>query len=143
MARNGRPIGILLTELVNRISHRNGETLRIMAESQVTLQQVLLLTRLRQAEASSASELASNLALSLPAISQAVDRLVRLGLVTRIEDEEDRRKKKIATTAKANALLERLMRARSNEYSAGLSGLSRQTHDRLERLLREALKQLQ
>ena len=143
MARNGRHIGILLTELVNRISHRNGETLRIMAESQVTLQQVLLLTRLRQAEASSASELASNLALSLPAISQAVDRLVRLGLVTRIEDEEDRRKKKIATTAKANALLERIMRARSNEYSAGLSGLSRQTHDRLERLLREALKQLQ
>lgn len=143
MKNDSRAIGILLAEIVNRVSHKNGETLRLMGESRITLQQVLLLTRLRRAGRASASDLASTLNLSLPAISQAVDRLVALDLVTRIEDKEDRRKKQIATTAKADALLERLLKARANEYSAGISSLSERTKERLEQVLSEALKQLQ
>ncbi len=134
--------GTLLSDLVNRVSHGSGETLRIMADAQVTLQQVLLLTRLRQGSPSSASGLAQKLNLSLPAVSQAVDRLVRLKLVTRIEDSADRRKKKIATTPTANGLLERLTKARANEYSAGLSALSGETLDRLKLVLRDVLHQL-
>jgi DNA-binding MarR family transcriptional regulator len=134
--------GTLLCDLVDRVSHGGGETLRIMANTQVTLQQVLLLTRLRQANASSASDLAAMLNLSLPAVSQAVDRLVRLKLVTRIEDRADRRKKKIATTSKANALLERLTKARASEYSAGLSSVSEETLEQLKLVLREILHQL-
>jgi DNA-binding MarR family transcriptional regulator len=134
--------GALLSELVNRVSHGSGETLRIMADAQVTLQQVLLLTRLLQSGPSSASDLAARLNLSLPAVSQAVDRLVRLRLVTRMEDSADRRKKKIATTAKANVLLNRLTKARAGEYSVALSNLSEETVERLEVVLREVLRQL-
>jgi DNA-binding MarR family transcriptional regulator len=142
MIIDGRSAGTLLSDLVNRVSHGSGETLRIMADAQVTLQQVLLLTRLRQASPSSASGLAQMLNLSLPAVSQAVDRLVRLKLVSRIEDSADRRKKKIATTSKANGFLERLTRARASEYSAGLSSVSEETLDRLKLVLREVLHQL-
>ncbi len=114
-----------------------------MADAQVTLQQVLLLTRLRQASPSSASDLAEMLNLSLPAISQAVDRLVRLKLATRIEDNADRRKKKIATTSKADTLMERLTKARASEYTIGLSSVSEETLERLKLVLREVLHQLQ
>jgi DNA-binding MarR family transcriptional regulator len=142
MAIDSRSSGILLSELVNRVSHGSGETLRVMADAEVTLQQVLLLSRLRQTSPSSASDLAGRLNLSLPAVSQAVDRLVRLKLVTRMEDLADRRKKKIATTSKANALLVRLTDARAREYSAGLSILSDGTLKRLEHALKEVLHQL-
>lgn len=142
MAINRDSAGSLLSELVNRVSHKSGETLRIMAEAQVTLQQVLLLARLHEAGSSSASGLAAALRLSLSAVSQAVDRLVRMELVSRTEDGVDRRRKRIATTAKANALLDRLSRARANDYNAGLSRLPQKTQERLKRLLREALSQL-
>lgn len=142
MTIDKRSAGTLLSDLVNRVSHRSGTTLRIMANAQVTLQQILLLTRLRQASPSSASDLAERLNLSLPAVSQAVDRLVRLNLVTRVEDSADRRKKKIATTARANALLERLTRARAGEYSAALSTLPVRTAERFDVVLREVLREL-
>ncbi len=139
---NRKSGGVLLSELVNRISHEGGDTLRIMAGAKVTLHQVLLLTRLRQSGPSSASGLAVRLNLSLPAVSQAVDRLVRLRLATRVEDGADRRKKEIATTAKANALLDRLTKARAGEYGVALSNLPAATADRLEAVLREVLRRL-
>lgn len=136
-------IGTLLSAVVNRVSHGSGETLQIMADAQVTLQQVLLLTRLGEASPSSASDLAGRLHLSLPAVSQAVDRLVRLGLVTRVEDPEDRRKKCLSPTAKATRLLERLNQARSREYAIALSVLPAAVESRLAALLRQTLRHLE
>lgn len=135
-------VGRLLSDVVNRVSHTSGETLRVMADAQVTLQQVLLLTRLHETSSSSASALAAALRLSLPAVSQAVDRLVRMDLVSREEDGTDRRRKRITTTAKANALLDRLARARANDYSSGLSSLHQKTQMSLKTVLREVLSQL-
>lgn len=134
--------GALLSELVNKVSHGRGDTLRSMADAEVTLQQVLLLTRLRESGPSSASDLAAKLNLSMPAVSQNVDRLVRVRLVTRVEDSADRRKKKIATTAKANVLIDRLMKTRAGEYSAALAKLPAKTAERLEAVLREVLRHL-
>jgi DNA-binding MarR family transcriptional regulator len=113
-----------------------------MAEANVTLQQVLLLTRLHREGSCSASDLANALNLSLPAISQAIDRLMKVGLVSRIEDPADRRKKKLATTRKANNLLDRLDTARASEYGAGLSALSAQAQQELATVLRAVLAQL-
>jgi DNA-binding MarR family transcriptional regulator len=135
--------GDLLQEIVNRISHRHGETLRIMDEIPVTLQQTLLIRRLREMSPCTASDLAAEFNLSLPAVSQAIDRLVRLKLVTRVASEADRRKKQLATTSKAHLLLGRLFEARSKEYSGGLSGLPADVRKRLISVLREVLRELQ
>ena len=134
--------GELLQEIVNRISHRRGETLQIMDQVPVTLHQTLLLRRLREMSPCTASSLAAELNLSLPAVSQAVDRLVGLKLVTRVESEDDRRKKQLMTTRKAHVLLDRLFEARSKEYSAGLSGLPAEVRKRLVASLQEVLRGL-
>jgi len=139
---DGLPVGKLLAALVDRVSHRSGQTLRIMAEAGVTLQQVLLLTRLRCEGPCSPSDLAGSLNLSLPAISQAIDRLTNAELVSRIEDSVDRRKKQLTTTERANKLLDRLGSARASEYGVGVSALSEEMQQELATVLRAALHQL-
>jgi DNA-binding MarR family transcriptional regulator len=136
-----RPVGELLQDLVNRVSHRGGETLGIMQQASVTLHQVLLLTRLRQMSPCTSSDLAANLNLSLPAVSQAIDRLAQLGLVTRVEDAADRRRKRLATSKKADALLDRLLSARSTEYGVGLARLPADLRRRFATVLRQVLSQ--
>ncbi len=113
-----------------------------MAEANVTLQQALLLARLRREGLCNASELAVCLNLSLPAISQAIDRLMDVELVSRIEDPVDRRMKQLATTEKANNLLDRLDNARASEYGVGLSALPAAARQKLTTVLREVLSQL-
>ena len=141
-APDGLAAGKLLADLVDRVSHRGGQTLRVMSEANVTLQQVLLLTRLGHEGPCSASDLANSLNLSPPAISQAIDRLTNAELVSRIEDPVDRRKKQLATTERANRLLDRLATARAHEYGAGLSRLSKETQRQLAMVVRAALIQL-
>jgi DNA-binding MarR family transcriptional regulator len=135
-------LGDLLQQLVNLVSHRpQGETLAIMNEASVTLQQVLLLNRLIRQEATTPSALAEQLNMSLPSVSQMLDRLVQLGLVERTEDPRDRRQKQLAATAAAKSLHERLIRVRAAEYGRGVArlspGLRAEFADMLERVLGE------
>lgn len=134
--------GELLQEFVNRVSHLQGNTLTVLTEESVTLQQVLLLRRLQQMGESPLSELAARMRMSLPAVSQMIDRLYALGLLTRVEADEDRRRKKVAVTKKGAALLERVRRARAGEYAAGIAGLSARVRSELLAVLRRALKEL-
>jgi DNA-binding MarR family transcriptional regulator len=138
---NAREVGTLLQRLVNRVSHQNGETLAIMGEASLTLHQVLLLTRLRDAKQCTLSDLAGWLNLSLPAISQAVDRLKELDLVTRAENPADRRYKILSTTPKSDRLLDRLIDARAKEYSAGIADLSPALLEELKFVLRKVVKE--
>lgn len=135
-------VGALLLALVDRVSHRGGETLSLLSESGLTLPQVLFLTRLRQAGGSTASELAERLNMSLPATSQMVDRLFKQGLLTRTEDEGDRRRKPLAVTASAEKLLERLRRARAAEYVKGTERLSPTLQRELAAVLAKAVREL-
>jgi DNA-binding MarR family transcriptional regulator len=140
-------VGELLLALVDRVSHRGGDTLSLMNETGITLPQVLFLTRLRQAGlrqagGSTASELADRLNMSPPAVSQMVDRLFQLGLLTRVEDPEDRRRKRLAATPRADALMERLRRARGEEYNKGTAKLSPAVRKELAAALAKAVKEL-
>jgi DNA-binding MarR family transcriptional regulator len=135
-------LGGLLQELVNRVSHGQGKTLAVLDEAAVTLQQMLLLRRLQQSGQSTSSELAAQLHISLPAMSQMVDRLFELDLVTRTEIAHDRRKKRISPTPKARALLERVRRARSAEYGAVLSVLAPKLRGELARTVQKILREL-
>jgi DNA-binding MarR family transcriptional regulator len=135
-------LGDLLQEFVNRVSHLQGKTLAILTEESVTLQQILLLRRLQQIGESTPSEIAELLRMSLPAVSQMIDRLFLLGLITRTEAPEDRRKKILAVTQKRQTLMQRVRKARAAEYAAGTSMLSPKLSSELVKLLRKALAEL-
>ena len=141
-AKDGATAGELLLALVDRVSHRGGDTRALMNEAGTTLPQILFLARLRQAGGGTASDLADTLNMSLPAVSQMVDRLFRLGLLSRAEDAEDRRRKRLATTAKADTLLDRLTRARGAEYSHGVARLSPALRKELAVVLQKAVREL-
>jgi DNA-binding MarR family transcriptional regulator len=96
-------------------SHSDGPFLREVSEHDLTLSQLktlMLLNELPPTSPLSLKEVAERLGISLPAASRAVDPLVRRGLVVRKEDEEDRRIKRVRTTRKGDALIERLAAAR-------------------------------
>jgi DNA-binding MarR family transcriptional regulator len=109
----------------------------------VTLQQVILLNRLAELGEATLSELAAALGMSLPSVSQMIDRLHRLGLVTRIELSSDRRKKQIGVTASGRALLDRLREARSLEFEIGTAPLSASLRADLAGLLSRAIAELE
>jgi DNA-binding MarR family transcriptional regulator len=139
---NDGDFGELLQEFVNRISHGQGKTLAIFTEESVTLQQILLLRHLQQCGESTSSELAERMHMSLPAVSQMIERLFLLGLITRTEAPDDRRRKNLALTQKGQTLLHRVRKARAAEYAAGTAGLSPELRKQLSRLLRKALTEL-
>lgn len=137
-----RSLGDLLQDFIGRVAHRSGRTLTIMNEASVTLHQVILLGRLAELREATVSEIANALGMSLPSVSQMIDRLHRLGLVTRIELCSDRRKKQIGLTAAGSALLEQLQKARSVEFDIGTASLSLPLRVELARLLSRALMEL-
>jgi DNA-binding MarR family transcriptional regulator len=135
-------LGEVLQEFVNRVSHLHGHTLAVLTDASVTLQQVLLLRRLQHMGESTLSDLAVRMRMSPPAVSQMIDRLFALALLTRVEADEDRRRKKVSVTRKGAALLERVRRARAAEYAAGVSGLTAEVRSELLAVLRRALREL-
>jgi DNA-binding MarR family transcriptional regulator len=136
------PLSDLVVEFVNRVSHTQGKTLAALAAASVTLPQVLLLRQIASAGASTPSALAARMHMSAPAMSQMVERLFQLELVSRVEAPGDRRKKQLAATPRGHALLKRIAAARSADYAAGIAPLSPQVGAALARVLEDALKQL-
>jgi len=135
-------LGGLIEAFVNRVSHPRGRVLNLMARASVTVPQVILLNFALTIPDSTPSSLAAKMRMSLPSVSQMVDRLVRLELVARAEDPTDRRRKTVSVTGKGRSLLARLSAVRSAEYRAGAAGLSAATRARLIDALAEALLEL-
>jgi len=132
-------LGELLEQFVNRVSHQQGKTLTVLTDESVTLQQVLLLRRVEQIGTCTPSEIAARMHMSLPAVSQMIERLFVLGLLVRTESPDDRRRKDVATTPRGGRLLQRIRKARASEYAAGVAGLSPALRLDLAKLLRRAL----
>jgi DNA-binding MarR family transcriptional regulator len=129
-------------EFVNRVSHTQGRTLAVLTSASVTLQQVLLLRRLASTEVSALSPLAEQMNMSLPAMSQMIERLCRLDLASRVELPADRRKKSITVTSRGHTLLKRIATARSADYAAGIALLSPRVKAALILALNDALDEL-
>ena len=68
--------------------------------------------RLFHGKNSGVSEIGDQLGVSNAAASQAVDRLVQMGLIERTEDPDDRRAKRLALTQKGCELMEKGIEAR-------------------------------
>jgi DNA-binding MarR family transcriptional regulator len=89
------------------------ELFALIAELDLTMPQMRGLFMLDMSDRGLAlTELAPRMGLSVAAAGRAVDGLVRLGLVSRSEDPDDRRIKRLALTADGRATLARIAAAR-------------------------------
>jgi DNA-binding MarR family transcriptional regulator len=138
-----RSLGDLLQDFVSRVAHRSGKTLTIMDDASVTLQQVILLNRLKELGGATMSEVALALGMSLTSVSQMISRLHRLGFVSRMEVLTDRRRRHVDLTVAGGALLHRLNEARSIEFDMGTAPLSATLRAELAQRLSHALRELE
>jgi DNA-binding MarR family transcriptional regulator len=86
---------------------------RFMLTTGLSFSQINILMRLVHRGSTSVSEVGEQLGITSAAASQAVDRLVQLGLIVRTEDPEDRRAKQLALTQKGRDLIDQGVEARS------------------------------
>ncbi len=117
-----------------------GRTLPIFHAAKLTTPQLAVLEFTRQPRTVSA--IASHLALSLPATSQLVDKLVSGRLVRRIEGKMDRRERNIVLSAKGKALAERIAAARVARFEGSLAVLTPALATRFELILAEVVRAL-
>jgi DNA-binding MarR family transcriptional regulator len=118
-----------LTALLRHLFlYDRGNLLRVIEESGLsTTQSKALLelgglgeaTRPRQV-----SDLAETFGVSVPSMSRAVDGLVKKRLVTRLEDPDDRRVRRVAITAKGKQLVDTLVVVRKAGMEAFASTLT-------------------
>ena len=110
------------------------------ASFDITVEQFHVLRYVRRGPGSM-SELATAKNISRPAISQAVDVLVKKGLLTRIHSTQDRRCVELALTDSGNALLDTVFKETRGWMKERMSAL---TVDELETIARamEALKKM-
>src|SRR5512136_2537545 len=93
---------------------------RFMEETGLSFSQINILMRLLHGGDAGVSEIGGQLGVTNAAASQAVERLVQMGLIERTEDPQDRRAKKLALTPKGRALIERGIEIRS-QWVEGLT----------------------
>ena len=107
---------------------------------EITVEQFHVLRHVRRG-IGSVSELATAKNISRPAISQAVDILVKKGLLTRVQSIQDRRYVELALTEAGNALLDAVFKETRGWMRERMSAL---TADELETISRamQALKKM-
>jgi DNA-binding MarR family transcriptional regulator len=110
-----------------------GGMLEVIDELGLSLTQLKAIQLLSTNEAAemSVKQLGDSLELSLPAISRAVDGLVHRGLVTRTEDEEDRRIKRVRPTKEADQLVSRLIEIRFSQLGEFVDTLTPRERNKL------------
>ncbi len=97
---------------------------RFMVTTGLSFSQINILMRLVHHGSTSVSEVGDQLGVTNAAASQAVDRLVQLGLIVRNEDPDDRRAKQLALTQKGRDLIEQGIEARSKWVEGVTESLS-------------------
>ena len=110
-----------------------GGMLEVIDELGLSLTQLKAVQMLATSDPAEMSlkQLGDSLELSLPAISRAVDGLVQRGLVTRTEDETDRRSKRVRPTKKADELVARLIDIRFSQLGEFVETLTPRERNKL------------
>src|SRR5262245_46732481 len=127
-----------LTALLGHLFlYDRGNQLRVIEETGLSLTQCKALLELGgrgHAETRSwqVSDLAELFGVSVPSRSRAVDGLVKEKLATRVEDQDDRRVRRVEITAKGKELVDRLVtvrRAGIEAFAATLTAAQRRKLD--------------
>ncbi len=109
------------------------EVMKITAELDLSFSQLRILFMLEHAGRDLAvNEIADGLSLSMAATGRAIDALHRTGLVSRTEDQADRRVKRIALTDEGTATTERIATARVAAVQAIVDRLDAEERAELE-----------
>jgi len=105
-----------------------GNLLRVIEESGLSMTQCKALLQLggigEENEPCQVTELAETFGVSIPSMSRAVDALVCEDLVTRVEDPDDRRVRRVAITAKGKELVDALLVVRQAGLEAFAESLT-------------------
>ena len=135
------PLGAFVYRFL-RAMHRYdaGRTLSILHASKLTTPQLAVLEF--TCEPRTVSAVATYLNLSRPATSQLIDKLVRGGLIRRIEGTVDRRVRNLILSAKGKALVGRVAAARAARFDASLAVLAPDVAARFELILAEVVNAL-
>src|SRR3954463_7904214 len=119
------------------LGYGQGAFYEAVAELDLSITQIRILHKLcREADHASLKWLADETGNSMPTVSRAVDSLVQRGLVTRVENPDDRRAKTIRATDEALEIAGHLIDLRL----AGLEEFARSLSDDERHALAEALK---
>jgi len=102
-----KTITAVIQEWSETFMHRSGKEFRhFMEKSNLSFSQVNVLMRLFHGAKCGVSMIGEEMGVSNAAASQAVDRLVQMGLIERTEDPSDRRSKRLALTREGKILIE-------------------------------------
>lgn len=105
--------------------------------SDLSVHQIFFLQFLNKRQICTPSEISQEFGVTLGAVTGFVDRLYKLGLITRTRSEEDRRLVLVSLTEKGKSLLKELSRQRADKTERLLSALgeneSKQLNQALER----------
>jgi DNA-binding MarR family transcriptional regulator len=105
-----------------------GNQLRVIEESGLSMTQCKALLELggigQDGEPLQVSDLAEHFRVSVPSMSRAVDALVKKKLVTRVEDPDDRRVRRVAITARGKQLVDTILLVRQAGLQAFAESLS-------------------
>lgn len=93
------------------------ETLRYLRQYRLTVSQLRALRFLRQHEDCLVGDLANGLAISYPAASKLINRLIDRGLTRRRDDEADRRNTRLKVTLKGGKVLKTIEEKRRREIA--------------------------
>ncbi len=109
-----------------------GQSLREIDEHGLSFVQFKAMMELSAAGADAPylQELAESLGASMPSLSRAVDGLVRKALVTRSEDPDDRRRRRVALTASGREITDRFFHSRAAgviQFASGLTAEQRES----------------
>ncbi len=108
-------LAIKLSAIVVRcMGPRGNQVFRVIDESGLTFAQMKVLVELQapDEDARTVTAISEELGISVASASRATDGLVRKKLATRVEDENDRRVRRLALTSKGRGLADRIISAR-------------------------------
>ena len=102
-----------LRKWMDRFTHRSmHDSARFVKSSGYSMPQFFLMMQVYRREHCGISDLSEHLETSNAAVSQLVDKLVQSGMLTRTEDPNDRRAKKVELTHEGRAFIEESMEVR-------------------------------
>ena len=118
------------------MSTDGGGVIRAIDESGLTFVQMkTLVTVSGDEEPSAINSISERLGISLPSASRAVDGLFKKDLVTRVEDEADRRVRRVVLTEEGQEVANRLITARLEGLESFVAGLSAAERRKLDAAL--------